>query len=62
MLDGIDQGVVDGTVNAVSSVSLFSGRRLRYLQTGVVSNYAALLTLGLTALVVAVALVGGWFT
>ncbi len=61
-LDGVDQGVVDGVVNAVSSVSLFSGRRLRYVQTGVVSNYAALLTLGLTALVVAAALVGGWFT
>ncbi len=60
-LDGVDQGVVDGVVNAVSSVSLFSGRRLRYVQTGVVSNYAALLTLGLTALVVAAALVGGWF-
>jgi NADH-quinone oxidoreductase subunit L len=56
-----DNGVVDGVVDGVSAVSLFSGRRVRRLQTGVVSNYAALLTLGLTALVVFVALVGGWF-
>jgi NADH-quinone oxidoreductase subunit L len=60
-MDTFDQGVVDGGVNAVSSVSLFSGRRLRRLQTGVVSNYAVLLTLGLTALVVVVGLMGGWF-
>ena len=60
-MDTFDQGVVDGAVNAVSSVSLFSGRRLRRIQTGVVSNYAVLLTLGLTALVVVVGLMGGWF-
>ncbi|MFB6281767.1 MAG: NADH-quinone oxidoreductase subunit L, partial [Haloferacaceae archaeon] len=56
-----DQGVVDGVVNGVSAVSLFGGRRIRRIQTGVVSNYAALITLGLTALVLAVALMGGWF-
>jgi NADH-quinone oxidoreductase subunit L len=60
-MDAFDQGVVDGTVNAVSSVSLFSGRRLRRIQTGVVSNYAVLLTLGLTALVLVVGILGGWF-
>jgi NADH-quinone oxidoreductase subunit L len=61
LADKFDQGVVDGAVNAVSSVSLFGGRRVRRIQTGVVSNYAALLTLGLTALVLVIALVGGWF-
>ena len=60
-MDTFDQGVVDGTVNTVSSVSLFSGRRLRRIQTGVVSNYAVLLTLGLTALVLVVGILGGWF-
>ena len=56
-----DGGVVDGVVNGVSSVSLFSGGRIRLIQTGVVSNYAVLLTLGLTALILAFGLLGGWF-
>ncbi|WP_435062717.1 NADH-quinone oxidoreductase subunit L [Halobaculum sp. EA56] len=58
--DTFDQGVVDGAVNAVSSVSLFSGSRIRRIQTGVVSNYAALVTLGLTALLVLFGVLGGW--
>ncbi|EJN60181.1 NADH-quinone oxidoreductase subunit L [Halogranum rubrum] len=59
--DKFDQGVVDGVVNGVSSVSLFSGSRVKQLQTGVVSNYAMLLTLGLTVLLVVFGLLGGWF-
>ena len=59
--DRFDQGIVDGVVNGVSRGSLLSGGRLRRLQTGVVSNYVALITLGLAALVVAVGLIGGWF-
>jgi NADH-quinone oxidoreductase subunit L len=59
--DKFDQGVVDGVVNGVSSVSLFSGSRVKRLQTGVVSNYATLLTLGLTVLLVVFGLIGGWF-
>jgi NADH-quinone oxidoreductase subunit L len=59
--DAFDQGVVDGVVNGVSTVALFAGRRVRRVQTGVVSNYAALLTLGLTVLILAVGLLGGWF-
>jgi len=59
--DKFDQGVVDGVVNGVSSVSLFAGSRIRRVQTGVVTNYAVLLTLGLTALLVVFGLVGGWF-
>ena len=55
-----DQGVVDGTVNAVSSVSLFSGDRLRRLQTGIVTNYAALIALSVLALLSAFAVMGGW--
>ncbi|WP_152040469.1 NADH-quinone oxidoreductase subunit L [Salinigranum salinum] len=59
--DKFDQGVVDGVVNGISSVSLFTGSRMRRVQTGVVSNYAVLLTLGLTALLVVFGLMGGWF-
>ena len=56
-----DGGIVDGVVNGVSGVSLFTGGQVRRIQTGVVSNYAVLLTLGLTALILAFGLVGGWF-
>ncbi|ELZ26618.1 NADH dehydrogenase subunit l [Halogeometricum pallidum JCM 14848] len=59
--DKFDQGVVDGVVNGVSSVSLLSGNRVRRIQSGVVSNYAVLLTLGLTALILGFGLLGGWF-
>jgi NADH-quinone oxidoreductase subunit L len=60
--DKFDQGVVDGVVNGVSSVSLVAGSRMRRIQTGVVSNYAVLLTLGLTALLVVFGVMGGWFS
>ena len=59
--DTFDQGVVDGVVNGVSSVSLVSSERIRRIQTGIVGNYALLLTLGLIALLVAFGLLGGWF-
>ncbi|WP_248903692.1 NADH-quinone oxidoreductase subunit L [Halocatena marina] len=59
--DTFDQGVIDGAVNGISSISLFSGSRIRRIQTGIVSNYAALLTLGLVALLLAIGLLGGWF-
>ena len=49
MREPVGTDVVDGVVNGVSSASLFSGRRVRRLQSGVVTNYAALLTLGLVA-------------
>ena len=59
--DTFDQGVIDGTVNAVSSVSLLSGGRIRRIQTGLVTNYAALVVLCLLALLVVFAILGGWF-
>ena len=61
LADKFDQGVVDGVVNGVSSVSLVAGSRIRRVQTGLVTNYAALLTLGLVALLVVFGLMGGWF-
>ncbi|WP_132057609.1 NADH-quinone oxidoreductase subunit L [Halorussus amylolyticus] len=59
--DKFDQGVIDGVVNGVSSVSLFSGGRIKRIQTGVVSNYAFLLTMGLVVLLVFIGVTGGWF-
>ena len=59
--DIFDQGVIDGVVNGVSSVSLLSSERIRRVQSGVVSNYALLLTLGLTTLLVVFGFLGGWF-
>jgi len=59
--DTFDQGVIDGVVNAVSSVSLFSGSRIKRVQDGVVTHYAAMLTLGLVALLVVFGVAGGWF-
>jgi NADH-quinone oxidoreductase subunit L len=59
--DTFDQFVVDGVVNGVSSVSLAVGSRLRRIQSGVVTNYAALLTLGLVVLLVVFGVAWGWF-
>ncbi|MBP1987121.1 NADH-quinone oxidoreductase subunit L [Halolamina salifodinae] len=59
--DVFDQAVVDGVVNGVSSVSLFGGSRLKRVQDGLVTHYAAMLTLGLTVLLVGFAVYGGWF-
>ena len=59
--DTVDQGIIDGVVNGVSSVSLAGGSRVRRIQTGLVSEYAAMLTLGLLALLVVLGLNGGWF-
>ena len=56
-----DQGIIDGVVNGVSSVSLTGGGRIRKLQSGVVSQYAALLTFGLVALLLVLGATGGWF-
>jgi NADH-quinone oxidoreductase subunit L len=59
--DTFDQGIIDGVVNGVSSVSLFSGSRLKRVQDGIVTHYAAMITVSLTALLVGFALLGGWF-
>ena len=39
----VDQGAIDGTVNASGSAAEGSGQLLRGIQTGKISNYAALL-------------------
>jgi len=57
--DKFDQGVVDGVVNGISSVSLFTGSRFRRIQSGLVTNYAALMTLSLVLLLVVFVVFGG---
>jgi len=59
--DKFDQGVVDGIVNGISSVSLFVGGGMRRLQSAVVSTNATVLTTGLVLLLLAFGLLGGWF-
>ena len=56
--DRFDQGVVDGVVNGISSVSLFTGSRFRRIQSGLVTNYAAMMTLSLVLLLIAFVLAG----
>jgi NADH-quinone oxidoreductase subunit L len=56
-----DQGIIDGIVNVVGAVTLAVGTRFRRIQTGVVSNYAALLVLGLVLLLVVFGLAEGWW-
>jgi len=59
--DMFDQGIVDGFVNGVGSVSLFVGDRFRRIQTGVVTNYAALLALSFVLLLLVFGIGWGWF-
>ncbi|WP_436934269.1 NADH-quinone oxidoreductase subunit L [Halovenus marina] len=59
--DTFDRSIIDGVINGIGSVSVALGKRFQRLQTGVVTNYAALLALGLLFLVVVFGLVGGWF-
>jgi NADH-quinone oxidoreductase subunit L len=58
--NAVDQLAIDGIVNGTSSVSLYTGDRLRRIQTGTVTTYAALVVLGLLALFVGFGISGGW--
>ncbi|MFC7199987.1 NADH-quinone oxidoreductase subunit L [Halospeciosus flavus] len=60
-VDTFDQSIVDGVVDGVSSVSVASGKRVKRIQSGVVTDYATMLTLGLVALLVVFGILGGWF-
>ncbi|EMA39850.1 NADH-quinone oxidoreductase subunit L [Halobiforma nitratireducens] len=59
--DRFDQTVIDGLVDGVSTGSRSAGSRMRRLQTGIVTNYAALLVAGFIALLVVLGFLGGWF-
>jgi NADH-quinone oxidoreductase subunit L len=43
---GVDEGVIDGTVNGVAHVSRETGDRLRYISSGNTRSYAAWIVLG----------------
>ncbi|MFC4544605.1 NADH-quinone oxidoreductase subunit L [Halosolutus amylolyticus] len=59
--DRFDQTAIDGAVDGVSTVSLFGGDRVKRLQTGIVTNYAALLVTGFILLLLVLGYLGGWF-
>ena len=42
----VDEGAIDGTVNGVGRVSLESGDRLRYINSGNARSYAAWIVIG----------------
>jgi NADH-quinone oxidoreductase subunit L len=56
-----DRGIVDGVVNGLGAVALSLGGRFRRIQTGLVSNYTAMLVLGLTLLLLVFGLTEGWW-
>jgi len=56
-----DEKYIDGLVNKLSSTSLSISNFIRKLQTGVVTNYALLLSLGLLLILLIFAIWGGWF-
>ncbi len=56
-----DQGIIDGLVNAIGAVTGSIGGQFRRIQTGIVSNYAALLMLGFILLVLIFGLEAGWW-
>jgi NADH-quinone oxidoreductase subunit L len=51
VLRPFDQGVVDGTVNGVASVTRGAGWLLRYLQDGKVQHYASAMLLGVAVVI-----------
>jgi NADH-quinone oxidoreductase subunit L len=59
--DRFDQTVIDGTVNGISTASLFGSDRIKRIQTGIVTNYAALIVTGFIVLLIVLGLLGGWF-
>ncbi|WP_254522893.1 NADH-quinone oxidoreductase subunit L [Natrinema caseinilyticum] len=59
--DRFDQTVIDGIVNGTSTISLFGSNWMKRLQTGIVTNYAALLVAGFIGLLLILGVLGGWF-
>ncbi|OVE84753.1 NADH-quinone oxidoreductase subunit L [Natronolimnobius baerhuensis] len=59
--DRFDQTAIDGVVNGTSTASLLGSERMTRLQTGLVTNYAALLVAGFIGLLLLLGISGGWF-
>ncbi|MEM7536742.1 MAG: NADH-quinone oxidoreductase subunit L [Chloroflexota bacterium] len=47
-----DKTIIDGAVNGLPQISQMSGERLRYLQTGIIPNYALSILVGVVVVVV----------
>jgi len=47
-----DHEVVDGSVNAISTISFYGGRVLRLVQTGVIQNYAGAIIVGFSLIAI----------
>ncbi|HRA49100.1 MAG TPA: hypothetical protein PK819_13600, partial [Thermomicrobiales bacterium] len=47
----VDMGIIDGTVNGLAGVVSGSSARLRKVQTGLVSNYALAIALGMVVII-----------
>lgn len=58
-LRGVDEFIVDGTVNGTGRAAVCSGRKLRLLQSGVVQDYASWVLAGAFLLLVIAGLIGG---
>lgn len=56
-----DLVVVDGIVDGISNATVRVSDRVRRIQTGVVTQYAAMIAISVFLLVVAAAIYGGWF-
>ena len=46
---GVDEGVIDGTVNGVATHGTRSGRRVRHIQSGNTRSYATWVVIGAVA-------------
>ncbi len=55
--DLFDRKAVDGTVNGIAWLGVRGGRKLRIGQTGRVQDYAGVIVVGITVLVVLIILV-----
>jgi NADH-quinone oxidoreductase subunit L len=58
--DIFDRMYVDGVVNRISLTSLSIGKSMSKLQTGIVTNYAFLISLGLLFMLLILVLWSGW--
>ncbi len=47
-----DHEVVDGTVNAISTLSFYGGRVFRLVQTGIIQNYAGAIMIGFSLIAI----------
>jgi NADH-quinone oxidoreductase subunit L len=59
LLHKFDLGVVDGIVNGIGIAFMRSGSRLRKIQTGLVQDYATLVILGISGLLILLRVGGG---